>query len=162
MNPEKEYNAVFGWENPVDMNDNGFIKHTLYFVGSNVPENETREASKDTLHVMLLDDVVEAYVVTTYKYGKAFSDTITVKLTDIDDLTGMQRIGVDGVVKAVFAGNTVQLSDAANVSVYNVSGERIYLRKRTRSVSLAQLPTATYIICIERDGKQSVYKYHVK
>lgn len=164
MNPEKEYNAVFGWENPADMNDYGFIKHTLYFVGSNVPENETREASKDTLHVMLLDDVVEAYVVTTYKYGKAFSDTITVKMTDIENgnYTAMQRIGVDGVVKAVFAGNTVQLSDAANVSVYNVSGERIYLRKRTRSVSLAQLPTATYIICIERDGKQSVYKYHVK
>ncbi|MCI7423881.1 MAG: hypothetical protein MSS89_01435, partial [Prevotella sp.] len=64
--------------------------------------------------------------------------------------------------KTVFAGNTVQLSDAANVSVYNISGERIYLRKRTRSVSLAQLPTAAYIICIERDGKQSVYKYHVK
>ena len=111
---------------------------------------------------MLLDDVVEAYVVTTYKYGKAFSDTITVKMADIDNYTGMQRIGVDGVVKAIFAGNTVQLSDAANVSVYNVSGERVYARKRTRSVSLAQLPTAAYIICIERDGKQSVYKYHVK
>ena len=121
------------------MNDYGFIKHTLYFVGSNVPENETREASKDTLHVMLLDDVVKAYVVTTYKYGKAFSDTITVKLADIDNLTGMQRIGVDGVVKAIFAGNTVRLSDAANVSVYNVSGERVYVRKRTSSVSLAQL-----------------------
>ena len=46
-----------------------------------MPENETREASKDTLHVMLLGDVVKAYVVTTYKYGKAFSDTITVKKT---------------------------------------------------------------------------------
>ena len=80
MNPEKEYNAVFGWENPADMNDYGFIKHTLYFVGSNVPENETREASKDTFHVMLLDDVVEAYVVTTYKYGKAFSDTINIPI----------------------------------------------------------------------------------
>lgn len=164
LNPEKEYNAVFGWENPADMNDYGFIKHTLYFVGSNVPENETREASKDTLHVMLLDDVVKAYVVTTYKYGKAFSDTITVKMTDIENgnYTAMQRIGVDGVVRAIFAGNTVQLSEAANVSVYNVSGERVYVRKRTRSVSLAQLPTATYIICVEKDGKQSVYKYHVK
>ena len=162
LNPEKEYNAVFGWENPADMNDYGFIKHTLYFVGSNVPENETREASKDTLHVMLLDDVVKAYVVTTYKYGKAFSDTITVKLTDIDDLTGMQRIGVDGAVKATFAGNVISFADAANVLVYSAAGERVYARKRTRTVSLGQLPAATYIICIEKNGKQSVYKYSVR
>lgn len=74
----------------------------------------------------------------------------------------MQRIGVDGVVKATFAGNVIKLADAANVSVYSAAGERVYARKRTQTVSLSQLPAATYIICIEKNGKQSVYKYHVK
>lgn len=113
---------------------------------------------------MLLDDVVKAYVVTTYKYGKAFSVTITVKMTDIENgnYTAMQRIGVDGVVKATFAGNVISFADAANVSVYSAAGERVYARKRTRTVSLAQLPAATYIICVEKDGKQSVYKYSVR
>lgn len=156
-----EYYADLEWKNPANLEELGFVRNDVAFVGMGLSDTKL-EGAAESARVQIMDDEMQVYVITTYKYGKAFSDTITVKMTDIDDLTGMQHIGVDGVVKAIFAGNTVQLSDAANVSVYNVSGERVYVRKRTRSVSLAQLPTAAYIICIERDGKQSVYKYHVK
>lgn len=100
---------------------------------------------------------------TSYQYGKAISDTIAVKLADVKNLaTGIQTLTAADGLKVSFEGNTVTLSTEANVSVFATDGRKVCAEQGTRSLSLDSLPSATYIICVEKNGKASAYKYAVK
>lgn len=156
-----EYYADFEWKNPADLEELGFVRNDVAFVGMGLSDTKL-EGAAESARVQIMDDEMQVYVITTYKYGKAYSDAITVTVKDIEKYSGVESITADGVVKATFAGNTVQLSDAANVSVYSAAGAKVYAKQNTCSVALGQLPAATYIVCVEKDGKSSFYKYGVK
>lgn len=161
MSQMMEYYADFEWKNPANLEELGFVRNDVAFVGMGLSDTKL-EGAAESARVQIMDDEMQVYVITTYKYGKAYSDAITVTVKDIEKYNGVESVTADGVVKATFAGNTVQLSDAANVSVYSAAGAKVYAKQNTCSVALGQLPAATYIICVEKDGKSSLYKYGVK
>lgn len=162
VSPMVEYYANLEWKNPENLEELGFVKNSLAFVGKGLADVETKDPTVNTAKVQIMDDEVELYVITSYKYGKAYSNSITVKITDIEVPDGVDAVSVDGAVKATFAHNLVQLSEAANVSVYSATGAKVYAKQNVSSVNLAQLPASIYIICIEKGGKQNLYKYNVK
>lgn len=161
MSQMMEYYADFEWKNPANLEEFDFVRNDVAFVGMGLSDTKL-EGAAESARVQIMDDEMQVYVITTYKYGKAYSDAITVTIKDIEKYSGVESVTADGVVKATFAGNTVQLSDAANVSVYSAAGAKVYAKQNTCSVALGQLPAATYIICVEKDGKSSFYKYGVK
>lgn len=161
MSQMMEYYADFEWKNPANLEELGFVRNDVAFVGMGLSDTKL-EGAAESARVQIMDDEMQVYVITTYKYGKAYSDAITVTVKDIEKYNGVESVTADGVVKATFAGNTVQLSDAANVSVYSAAGAKVYAKQNTCSVALGQLPAATYIVCVEMDGKSSFYKYGVK
>ena len=156
-----EYYADLEWKNPANLEELGFVRNDVAFVGMGLSDTKL-EGAAESARVQIMDDEMQVYVITTYKYGKAYSDAITVTVKDIEKYNGVESVTADGVVKATFAGNTVQLSDAANVSVFSAAGAKVYAKQNTCSVALGQLPAATYIVCVEKDGKSSFYKYGVK
>lgn len=161
VSPLVEYYADLEWKNPANLEELGFVRNDVAFVGMGLSDTKL-EGAAESARVQIMDDEMQVYVITTYKYGKAYSDAITVTVKDIEKYNGVESVTADGVVKATFAGNTVQLSDAANVSVYSAAGAKVYAKQNTCSVALGQLPAATYIVCVEKDGKSSFYKYGVK
>lgn len=161
VSPLVEYYADLEWKNPANLEELGFVRNDVAFVGMGLSDTKL-EGAAESARVQIMDDEMQVYVITTYKYGKAYSDAITVTVKDIEKYNGVESVTADGVVKATFAGNTVQLSDAANVSVFSAAGAKVYAKQNTCSVALGQLPAATYIICVEKDGKSSFYKYGVK
>lgn len=159
----ENYYAGLSWKNPADSDKYGFIKNSIYFVGAGVSETDTTNIAATNAEVLLYDEDAEAYVVTSYQYGKAISDTIAVKLADVKNLaTGIQTLTAADGLKVSFEGNTVTLSTEANVSVFATDGRKVCAEQGTRSLSLDSLPSATYIICVEKNGKASAYKYAVK
>lgn len=162
VSPLVEYYANIEWKNPEGLEELGFIKNSVAYVGMGLSDIETKDPSVGTAKVQIMDDEVQLYIITSYKYGKASSDAITVKITDIETLAGVDAVAVDGAVGVSFVDNVLQLSEEANVSVYSAAGAKVYAKQNVRSVNLAQLPASLYIICIEKDGKQNLYKYNVK
>lgn len=162
IKPQNVYYAGFSWKNPENAEQYGFIKNSLYFVGAGVPEIDTTNIEATKASVMLYDRSEKAYIVTSYQLGKAISDTIDVNFKEIKDLAGIESVTVNGAINATFKSNTVTLSDNANVTVYAVSGQRVFAEDNTKSVSLQNLQPATYIICVEKNGKVNAYKFNVK
>ena len=162
-NLQKTYFAAFSWKNPENITDYGFKKNSVYLGMEEQALAEVTKADSTNATVELaFEEDTEAYVVTSYALGYAISDTITVKIKDIEDATGVEGVTVDGAVKATFAGNTITLSDNATVSVFAANGQKVYEENNVTSVSLNNLPAAAYIVCVEKNGNVNAYKYRVK
>ena len=163
-NLQKTYFAAFSWKNPENITDYGFKKNSVYLGMEEMALSEITKADSTSANVELaFEEDTEAYVVTSYALGNAISDTITVKIKDIEAFaTGVEGVTVDGAVKATFAGNTITLSDNATVSVFAANGQKVYEENNVRSVSLNNLPAAAYIVCVEKNGNVNAYKYRVK
>lgn len=162
-NLQKTYFAALSWKNPENITDYGFKKNSVYLGMEEQALAEVTKADSTNATVELaFEEDTEAYVVTSYALGYAISDTITVKIKDIEDATGVEGVTVDGAVKATFAGNTITLSDNATVSVFAANGQKVYEENNVTSVSLNNLPAAAYIVCVEKNGNVNAYKYRVK
>lgn len=163
-NLQKTYFAAFSWKNPENVEDYGFKKNSVYLGMEELALAEITKADSTSANVELaFEEDTEAYVVTSYALGNAISDTITVKIKDIEAFaTGVEGVTVDGAVKATFAGNTITLSDNATVSVFAANGQKVYEKNNVTSVSLNNLPAAAYIVCVEKNGNVNAYKYRVK
>lgn len=163
-NLQKTYYAGLSWKNPENVEDYGFKKNSVYLGMEEQSLAEITKADSTNATVELaFDEDTEAYVVTKYALGNAISDTITVKIKDIETFaTGVEGVTVDGAVKATFAGNTITLSDNATVSVFAANGQKVYEENNVTSVSLNNLPAAAYIVCVEKNGNVNAYKYRVK
>ena len=163
-NLQKTYFAAFSWKNPENITDYGFKKNSVYLGMEEQALAEVTKADSTNATVELaFEEDTEAYVVTSYALGNAISDTITVKIKDIEAFaTGVEGVTVDGAVKATFAGNTITLSDNATVSVFAANGQKVYEENNVTSVSLNNLPAAAYIVCVEKNGNVNAYKYRVK
>lgn len=163
-NLQKTYYAGLSWKNPENITDYGFKKNSIYLgmEEQSLAEITKADSTKASVELAFEEDT-EAYVVTSYALGYAISDTITVKIKDIDAFaTGVEGVTVDGAVKATFAGNTITLSDNATVSVFAANGQKVYEKNNVTSVSLNNLPAAAYIVCVEKNGNVNAYKYRVK
>lgn len=162
-NLHKTYFADFSWKNPENVEDYGFKKNSVYLgmEEQSLAEITKADSTKASVELAFEEDT-EAYVVTTYALGHAISDTITVKIKDIENVAGVEGVTVDGAVKATFAGNTITLSDNATVSVFAANGQKVYEENNVTSVSLNNLPAAAYIVCVEKNGNVNAYKYRVK
>lgn len=163
-NLQKTYFAAFSWKNPENITDYGFKKNSVYLGMEEQSLAEITKADSTNANVELaFEEDTEAYVVTSYALGNAISDTITVKIKDIEAFaTGVEGVTVDGAVKATFANNTITLSDNATVSVFAANGQKVYEKNNVTSVSLNNLPAAAYIVCVEKNGNVNAYKYRVK
>lgn len=162
-NLQKTYYAGLSWKNPENVEDYGFKKNSVYLGMEEQSLAEITKADSTNATVELaFEEDTEAYVVTSYALGYAISDTITVKIKDIEDATGVEGVTVDGAVKATFARNTITLSDNATVSVFAANGQKVYEENNVTSVSLNNLPAAAYIVCVEKNGNVNAYKYRVK
>ena len=163
-NLQKTYYAGLSWKNPENITDYGFKKNSVYLGMEEQSLAEITKADSTNANVELaFEEDTEAYVVTSYALGYAVSDTITVKIKDIDAFaTGVEGVTVDGAVKATFANNTITLSDNATVSVFAANGQMVYEKNNVTSVSLNNLPAAAYIVCVEKNGNVNAYKYRVK
>lgn len=163
-NLQKTYYAGLSWKNPENITDYGFKKNSVYLGMEEQALAEVTKADSTNVNVELaFEEDTEAYVVTSYALGYAVSDTITVKIKDIDAFaTGVEGVTVDGAVKATFANNTITLSDNATVSVFAANGQKVYEKNNVTSVSLNNLPAAAYIVCVEKNGNVNAYKYRVK
>lgn len=162
-NLQKTYFAAFSWKNPENITDYGFKKNSVYLGMEEQALSEITKADSTSANVELaFEEDTEAYVVTSYALGNAISDTITVKIKDIEKAAGVEGVTVDGAVKATFAGNTITLSDNATVSVFAANGQKVYEENNVTSVSLNNLPAAAYIVCVEKNGNVNAYKYRVK
>lgn len=163
FNPVTDYIAFVSWTNPENADDYGFISNSLYFDNYHIAEATTSDLDVVKLGASVYNDVTKAYVMTRYKYGKAFSDTIDIKLTDVDNLaTGVEAVTVGKDVEVTFRGNDMTLGCTADVTVYALNGEVVLRRNGVRTVSLSELPAAIYIICIGNGEKTATYKYTVK
>lgn len=162
-NLQKTYFADFSWKNPENVEDYGFKKNSVYLGMEEQSLAEVTKADSTNVSVELaFEEDTEAYVVTSYALGYAVSDTIAVKIKDIENAAGVEGVTVDGAVKATFAGNTITLSDNATVSVFAANGQKVYEENNVTSVSLNNLPAAAYIVCVEKNGNVNAYKYRVK
>ena len=163
-NLQKTYYAGLSWKNPENITDYGFKKNSIYLGMEEQSLAEITKADSTNANVELaFNEDTEAYVVTSYALGYAISDTIPVKIKDIDAFaTGVEGVTVDGAVKATFANNTITLSDNATVSVFAANGQKVYEKNNVTSVSLNNLPAAAYIVCVEKNGNVNAYKYRVK
>lgn len=163
-NLQKTYYAGLSWKNPENITDYGFKKNSIYLgmEEQSLAEITKADSTKASVELAFEEDT-EAYVVTSYALGYAVSDTITVKIKDIDAFaTGVEGVTVDGAVKATFANNTITLSDNATVYVFAANGQKVYEENNVTSVSLNNLPAAAYIVCVEKNGNVNAYKYRVK
>lgn len=163
-NLQKTYYAGLSWKNPENITEYGFKKNSVFLGTEGQALAEVTKADSTNVKVELaFEEDTEAYVVTSYALGYAISDTITVKIKDIDALaTGVEGVTVDGAVKATFANNAITLSDNANISVFAANGQKVYEKDNVTSVSLNNLPAAAYIVCVEKNGNVNAYKYRVK
>lgn len=163
-NLQKTYYAGLSWKNPENITEYGFKKNSVFLGTEGQALAEVTKADSTNVKVELaFEEDTEAYVVTSYALGYAVSDTITVKIKDIDAFaTGVEGVTVDGAVKATFANNTITLSDNATVSVFAANGQKVYEKNNVTSVSLNNLPAAAYIVCVEKNGNVNAYKYRVK
>ena len=160
---QKTYSANLSWKNPEDAEKYGFVKNSIYFTDAAVAELDTTDIAANKATVGLYGDDVKVYIVTKYQLGKAISDTIDVKIKDIENYaTGVAAVSMDGAVKATFAANVLTLSQNANVAVFAADGKKVFAQNRVNSVDLGTLAPATYIVCVEKNGKVDAYKYHVK
>lgn len=155
------YYATLSWKNPENAADYGFVKNSIYFESAGVAEKDTADIAADKAEVMLYGDDEKAYVLTTYQLGKVKSESIDVKIKDIENLaTGIETVAEDGT-KISFNGRNISLGNNANVTVFSLNGQKVLENTNVNSVSL-DMPAATYIITVEKNGKVSAYKYNVK
>lgn len=162
-NMRKTYYAGLSWKNPENITEYGFKKNSVFLGTEGQALAEVTKADSTNVKVELaFEEDTEAYVVTSYALGYAISDTITVKIKDIEAITGVEGVTVDGAVKATFANNAITLSDNANISVFAANGQKVYEKDNVTSISLNNLPAAAYIVCVEKNGNVNAYKYRVK
>ena len=156
-----QYFGDVKWTQPEDADKYGFISNSLYLNAAQVATIDTTDVTADSMRVEIFRDT-DVHLVTRYQLGSTESNTITLKIDDIKTITGISTVATQGGIKVTFDGKNVTLSENANVSVFAVSGQKVYAANGTSYVDLSTLPSATYLVCVEKNGKVNAYKYNVK
>lgn len=154
------YYPTISWKNPENAEQFGFLKNSIYFENAGVAEKDTADINATKAEITLYEDD-KIYIVTSYKYGKVQSETLELKIADIDKLTTAIKTVSNGDNNISFNGRNITLGSNANVSVFTLNGQKVSESNNVNSITL-DAPAATYIITVEKDGKVNAYKYSVK
>ena len=155
--------GTISWTNPEYTEECGFISNDLMVNNAQLCDTCTTDINVTSLEADFYFDS-KVYILSRFKYGKAISDTIDVKMADLNDLIAT---AVDGVVTAgelqfSIANKVVTLSHNANIAVYSADGKMALNGKNTDSLDLSRLTNGAYIIFVEKDGKNRAYKITLK
>ena len=157
-----DYVGTISWENPKNAAEYGFISNDLYYDNMQLPEADTTDIAAAQIEGVFYFKNTNVYILSRYKYGKAYSDTITVALADVKEMaTGIDEVTGDGNTMT-FNGRELTLSKQANIVVYGMGGQLTKRVNDTRNVNLAKWGRGTYIICVEQNGKNIIYKVQVR
>lgn len=153
------YFATLSWKNPEDADKYGFIANCMYFDIAKVAEKKINDLETTEYTKQFYRDT-ECYVVTKYAIGNAVSDKITVTIEEIKNFgtNGIGSVTAKGVTDVTFSGKAITLGENANITVFSTDGQKVCSANNSNGVSLENLPSATYIICVEKGGKVNAYK----
>lgn len=154
------YYPTISWKNPENAEQLGFLKNSIFFENAGVAEKDTADINATKAEITLYEDD-KIYIVTSYKYGKVQSETLELKIADIDKLTTAIKTVSNGDNNISFNGRNITLGNNANISVFTLNGQKVSESNNVNSITL-DAPAATYIITVEKDGKVNAYKYSVK
>lgn len=159
-----EYDATVAtlvWTNPENRDAYGFISNSVYAEGMNLPENATEDIEAASLEVPVTSDMT-VYVCTRYKLGKAKSETITLKVKDLEEIaTGIKTVSANGIGMQL-NGKVLNINGNANVSVFSLGGKLAVKANNAASVDLSNLANGVYVITVEKDGVLNSYKVVLK
>lgn len=153
---------TYAWDAPAYTEDMGFIGYNVMTpssFGDGCENAETPNIKETEYTSEMFNYYTEKtlYIQAVYALGYANSDTVTIKMDDLDDLASVQSIKTDnGTVS--YLNNVITLSDAANITVSDMSGMKMAEAKKAKSLSIANLPHGAYMITTEKDGKLAVLK----
>ena len=155
--------GTISWTNPEYDEECGFISNDLMINNAQMSDITTTDPNANQLESEFYFDS-KVYILSRFKYGKAISDTIEVKMADLNDLI---TSAINGVVNAGelqfnIANKVVTLSNKANIAVYGADGKMAVNGKNTDTLDMSRLSNGTYIICVENNGKTNAYKVTLK
>lgn len=151
--------GTFSWTNPEYPEEYQFISNSLMLNKAQVAEAESQDASCTSLEANIYT-TTKVYVLSRYAYGKAFSDTVTVTVNDIDKMitTGISSMTTAEGLQIGYANSRLSLQEKANVSVFAINGELRMKEEQTESVDLSRLAKGSYMILVEKNGQVSALK----
>lgn len=158
------YDTTYGtitWTNPEDMEKLEFISNDLMLDKFQLADASTKDASTTSLDDVFYKDETDVYIMTRYAYGKAFSEHITVKLSDLTGLVGINGVAQHDDITFNMNGRNIVLGENMNASVFNTSGCRV-AQAAAGNIDLNQLTAGNYILMVEQDGAVKGYKFQVK
>lgn len=149
--------VTVSWTNPEYPENYEFLSNELYFRNYQLADTVTTDAKATGLEGRFYGSS-DVFVLTRYKYGKAISDTITVTLVPV----GIDAVTTGSGAAISFNGKELLLSENADVQVYSMSGRLEMKAANTGRMSLDNLSSGAYIICVSRNGKTSAHKVVLK
>ena len=158
------YDITYGtikWTNPEGMEDLEFISNDLMLDNFQLAEASTAETTTTSLEGVFENDETDVYVLTRYAYGKAVSEHITVRLTDLTEIVGINGATTDGEFLFNMNDRQILVGENANATVFDVAGSRV-AKASAGSIDLGNLTAGNYILMVEKDGKVKGYKFQVK
>lgn len=151
--------VTFSWTNPEYPEAYGFISNSLYFNKNQLADAETTDPETTSLEGVPAYSTINALVVTRFKYGKALSETITVKLSEVPT-------GIDTVTETAgtisLNGRTLNIGSNADITVYSFDGKTEVKAISARSIDLSRLNTGAYIISVSNGKTTEAYKVVLK
>lgn len=159
-----ELYGTIAWEMPVgteELERYGFISNDLMLDKFRLSEAVTDAPETTSLEGNFYNDVTDVYILTRYVYGKAFSEHISVALTDLKGLVGIQQVSTASGTEFTINGRHIALPGNASATVFNAAGVRV-AKNAGNDVDLTTLAPGTYVLCIEENGTVSGYKFSLK
>lgn len=151
--------VTFTWTNPEYPEDYGFISNDLYLGRAQLSESSTDDAAATSLEGSFYSATLNVFVLTRFKYGKAFSETITVNLADVP--TGIAAASTTAGTISL-NGRMLNIGRNADITVCSFDGKTQAKAAAARGIDLSRLAAGTYIICVG-DGKATeAYKVVLK
>lgn len=159
LSASTERYGIFSWTNPNYPEEYQFVSNSLMLNKAQVAEAESQDASCTSLEANIYT-TTKVYVLSRYAYGKAFSDTVTVTVNDIDKMitTGISSMTTAEGLQIGYANSRLSLQEKANVSVFAINGELRMKEEQTETVDLSRLAKGSYMILVEKNGQVSALK----
>lgn len=157
-----DYYGTLVWTNPESREKYGFVNNELYFDYMQIAETNTTDIDAVSLEAAFINKKTKAYVLTRYKYGKAYSDTIEVAKADLKEIVaGIDEVTSAGAVMSL-SGKTLSFDRQANVTVYAADGRLALRASGVTAVDLGRFAAGVYVVGIEQNGSVSAYKIRLR
>lgn len=153
--------GIISWTNPENIAGLGFISNDLMLDKFQLPEAVTTEPADSQLDGAFYKDETEVYILTRYAYGKAFSEHLTVRMSDLTGLTGIDGVvSTEGVAIDAKARH-IRLEGTMAATVCDTAGHRV-AATTDGHIDLSALTPGCYILLTETNGRLKGYKFLIR